>query len=999
MLIKPVLSEYHIIGWSAGNYGSARRKALSKRNEADRRRRDQLKALEQNAKFFDIISGAGAPPKFSGSDMGLSGRYAMGGSAAGKTGWGFDEVTVGYSSDFRPQPIKQKKIWFQYQEGFRHGGGKYVGQWGTRDARIGYEGADDWQRKINAAYWGRQSREAEVQKVKDIQASIVPWDVYEKQQQSRWSGRKYGLSADTQSTLSSEATRAGGVGQGSGKKESYATQGEKDAEAARKAAEEKADSMSGDKWLRDWNERMGTNTTWEDVSRMGTVGWSREMKIDRLLASDDVSAREKDVLKKKLEAGVSDIEGDYTSLNKIFSKHSSKFGGPPGTSTPSSTTYIGKNRDGKKSAANDTKMNFLYDTIISKMPNIDIDVSHQDRDVVLASFIDKEKELTDREYELKQQLTTGEYLTPDKLEVEGNVDVKTTIDWGEGKTATVDMELSPEAQKIYGELDASRNPMAKVSKGGLDIGILKTQLETVQDKKKLLAAQKSAFMTNEEALLEAERINTESTARKKAMKELKDYKPFEDMYGGAEYLNYLNPEDVSGFYERSQELPRLTATSVSSTYYNILGGSDYDPYFFEKYSTSYDPETDIYLKVDGKYKQMPRDEFGALDLSGADSKTIEAIRKGEVGFIGYSKTQQRGYELGINPDEYNRLKIAEGSNFRTVIKENDKVLSVNPSKKTSLKEGQTIENQVTRDGGKTWELFQPAVGGEYASKSSINIRSALQSQIKDEADYAFLMKQYQVGQAEADYTQINQLAERDNFMDSQGRLRDGERYGQAMGRLYHRTKDEVPTIKIGIESLQTEVDALRVEKKALDTTYRDYRSKIRDKQEQVRETYRTEGRVDFDQGFADEIGDFAKKRQAAKLALNVKEQKLDKLKKNLSATEEELELLRKQKQDWQPTTEGGGGKIVNPARFAKYQMLAGYSTTSAMSPGERSARAQVRQRQVRSGRTGKVKGRGSKIMKLYRRSDSEGWDDTFSSFSKLAGLKKERQQLFRVSGV
>ena len=80
-------------------------------------------------------------------------------------------------------------------------------------------------------------------------------------------------------------------------------------------------------------------------------------------------------------------------------------------------------------------------------------------------------------------------------------------------------------------------------------------------------------------------------------------------------------------------------------------------------------------------------------------------------------------------------------------------------------------------------------------------------------------------------------------------------------------------------------------------------------------------------------------------------------------------------------------------------MLAGYSTTSAMSPGERSARAQVRQRQVRSGRTGKVKGRGSKIMKLYRRSDSEGWDDTFSSFSKLAGLKRERQQIFRVSGV
>ena len=401
----------------------------------------------------------------------------------------------------------------------------------------------------------------------------------------------------------------------------------------------------------------------------------------------------------------------------------------------------------------------------------------------------------------------------------------------------------------------------------------------------------------------------------------------------------------------------MTATGVSSTYYNILGGSDYDPYFFEKYSTSYDPETDIYLKIDGKYKPMPRDEFGALDLSGADSKTIEALRKGEAGFIGYSKTQQRAYELGINPEAYESLKAAEGSDFRA-------------------------------------DTFQPAVGGEYASKSSVNTRTASQSQIKDEADYAFLMKQYQVGQAEADYTQINQLAERDNFMDSQGRLRDSERYGQAMGRLYHRTKKEVPTIKIGIESLQTEVDALRVDKKELDVTYRDYRSQIQDKQEQVRETYRTEGRVDFDQGFADEISKFAKKRQAAKLALNIKEQKLDKLKKNLTATEEELESLRKQKQDWQPSTEGGGGKIVNPARFAKYQMLAGYSTTSAMSPGERSARAQVRQRQVRSGKVG-GKRKGSKIMKLYRRSSKEGWDDTFSSFSKLSGLRQERREIFR----
>ncbi len=920
MLIKPVLSEYHIIG---ATYGSARRKALNKRNEADRRRRDKLKALEQNVKFFDILKSAGAPPNFgSVSGRGFTPR-------GGYTGWGYTTKVVSRSRSGERWGID--KIFYQYQEGFQHGGGKYMGQWGIRDAQITYSSADDWKRKINAAYWARKSKEAEVQKVKDIQASVIPWDVYEKQQQKRWSGRKYGLSAKTQATMASEASDAGGVAEGSGVKSSFLLSG------GLTVAPDKPEDPT-QVWLDNYNKEMGTSTTKADLERMN-FGGDRATQVTRLLEGDEITDGERDYLEKKIREGLkTGDESTYSrELNRLMSKYSDSLSGVPGAPAPSRTTYLGVSSMGEKNAKNDTKMNFLYDEIISKIPNISVDVSNQDRDVVLASFIDKEKELTDREYEIKKQLTTGQ------------------------------ME------------DYS----GKYEIGAFEKGILQTQLETISDKRAALASQKSAFMTNEEALLEAERINTEATERKKAMKALKDYKPFKDLYG-AEYLNYLNPEDVSGFYERSQELPRLTATSVASTYYNILGGSDYDPRAFETYSTSFDPETDIYIKIPtGKldaygrrtydYSRIPeyaKDEYGAISMSGFDSKikklndqlkttknvktrnelkekintiraTKQAIESGNTGFLGYSRTQQRAYEIWLG-DEDN--------------------LSDAP-----------VKDKI------------------------IDTRTPEQKRITDEADLAFLTKTYQVGQSEADYTQINQLSERDNFLDSQGRLRDGERYGQAMGRLYHRTKDEIPTIKIGIEALQTEVDALRVEKKALDKTYSDYRSQIRDKQEQVRETYRKEGRVDFDQGFADEIGDFAKKRQAAKLALNVKEQKLDKLKKNLAATEEELELLRKQKQDWQPTTEGGGGKIVNPARLAKYQMLAGYSTTSAMSPGERSARAQVRQRQVRSGRVGK--GKGSKLMRLYRRSDKESWDATFSSFSKLSGLKKERQQIFRVSGL
>lgn len=954
MFMKPDLSEYHIIGWSPGNYGSARRKALSKRNEADRRRRDQLKALEQNANFFNIISGAGAPPKFSGSDMGLSGRYAMGGSAAGKTGWGFDEVTVGYSSDFRPQPIKQKKIWFQYQEGFRHGGGKYVGQWGTRDARIGYEGAEDWQRKINAAWWGRKDREAEVQKVKDVQASIVPWDVYEKQQQSRWSGRKYGLSADTQATMASEAEDAGGVGQGSGKKESYKTAAEKAAENA-KVVDPTQD------WLDTWNESMGTNTTKDDLARMN-FGGDRVTQVKRLLDGDEITERERGYLEKKLRDGleVGDEKSYTKELNRLMSKYSDSLSGVPGAPPPSRTTFIGKGRDDKKNPlGGETKMNFLYDEVISKSPSIDIDVSHHDRDVVLASFIDKERELTDREFEIREQLTTGLYETGEMVGSRFGED--TVIDWGDGKKVTLSAtNLSPEAKAYYAKLDKNRKPRATVVTDGYERGILQTELETIQQKREDLGLFKSTFMSNEESLRDAERINTVSTERKKAMQDLKDYKPFEDIYG-ADYLNYLNPEQVSGFYERSQELPRLTATGVSSTYYNILGGSDYDPRLFEQYSTTYDPETHIYIKkptgeIDGygrqqyTYERMDQyaDEEGQIDFSKLDDSTKKAIRSGDAGFLGYSQSQERAYSFAL----------AEG--------DEDKMEEI---------------------------LLSP--------EETINLRTASrtlqQEKITDDSTLAFLRKTYQQGEAEVDYTDINQLSEKDNLLDSRGRLRDHERYGQAMGRLYFSTKKEVPTIKVGIESLQTEVDALRVEKKALDTTYRDYRSQIRERQGDVRETYKKTGKVDFDQGFADEISVFSKKRQAAKLALNIKEQKLDKLKKNLAATEKELENLREQKSDWLPSTEGGGGKIVNPARFAKYQMLAGHSTTSAMSPGERSARAQVRQRQV--ARTGKkIKGKINMIGQ-YGRSSKDGWDDTFSSFDKLAGLKRQRTQLFRIGAM
>ena len=52
---------------------------------------------------------------------------------------------------------------------FQYGGGKYVGQWGTRDVRIEWKGEEDWENRIKSAYWQSKSYDKQIaeQEAKD----------------------------------------------------------------------------------------------------------------------------------------------------------------------------------------------------------------------------------------------------------------------------------------------------------------------------------------------------------------------------------------------------------------------------------------------------------------------------------------------------------------------------------------------------------------------------------------------------------------------------------------------------------------------------------------------------------------------------------------------------------------------------------------------------------------------------------------------------------------
>ena len=212
-------------------------------------------------------------------------------------------------------------------------------------------------------------------------------------------------------------------------------------------------------------------------------------------------------------------------------------------------------------------------------------------------------------------------------------------------------------------------------------------------------------------------------------------------------------------------------------------------------------------------------------------------------------------------------------------------------------------------------------------------------------------------------------------------------------KIVRRTEGNIPLLREEISSREASLTTLREQEKASDVQYRAYLTQIQKKTQASVDAYRTSGgsNLAFDDSFGSELRQFGTKRKQLQLDIAVEDTELDALKKNLQATEKELERLKKLKiKMGSDAPSGGGGRPVNPARIKLLQAKRGYGS-AIMSRGERSARARAgapartgsrqERRKARFEARGLVVGEGKKP------------DSNKFAFDVLRSLQRERRRI------
>ena len=212
-------------------------------------------------------------------------------------------------------------------------------------------------------------------------------------------------------------------------------------------------------------------------------------------------------------------------------------------------------------------------------------------------------------------------------------------------------------------------------------------------------------------------------------------------------------------------------------------------------------------------------------------------------------------------------------------------------------------------------------------------------------------------------------------------------------KIIRRTEGNIPLLKEEISSRETSLATLREQEKSSDVQYRAYLTQIQTKTQASVDAYRTSGgsNLAFDDSFGSELRQFGTKRKQLQLDIAVEDTELDALKKNLQATEKELERLKKLKiKMGGDAPSGGGGRPVNPARIKLLQAKRGYGS-AIMSKGERSARARagatVRTGSRQERRKARLEARGL-VVGEGRQPDSNKF-----AFDVLRSLQRERRRI------
>ena len=212
-------------------------------------------------------------------------------------------------------------------------------------------------------------------------------------------------------------------------------------------------------------------------------------------------------------------------------------------------------------------------------------------------------------------------------------------------------------------------------------------------------------------------------------------------------------------------------------------------------------------------------------------------------------------------------------------------------------------------------------------------------------------------------------------------------------KVYYKTKEKLPEYKAEIVERESELKGLREQRLVSNKKYEKYLQDIQTKTDVAVKQYVQSGntKINFDDSFGRELYEFGKKRTTESLQLETAETELDALKKNVAATEEELERLKEMKTKMGGDgMVGGGGRMVNPARIRIAQAKRGYGS-AIMSQGERSARR-------RSG----LSGGGGRNVRRQKRLEARGLvvseqgrrpDRNKIAFDVLRSLEKERRRI------
>ena len=211
-------------------------------------------------------------------------------------------------------------------------------------------------------------------------------------------------------------------------------------------------------------------------------------------------------------------------------------------------------------------------------------------------------------------------------------------------------------------------------------------------------------------------------------------------------------------------------------------------------------------------------------------------------------------------------------------------------------------------------------------------------------------------------------------------------------KIVRYTRQELPRYREEYKTRESELQQLRIQEKASTKQYQAYLQQIQTKTQESVDVYRKTGgsTIKFDDAFGSELRQFGTKRKQLQLDIAVAETEVDALKKNIEATDAELERLKKLKTKMGGENVGGGGRMVNPARIKIAQAKRGYGS-AIMSQGERSARrrsglsggGRKARRQARLAASGLVVGETE-----GRRPDKNKF-----AFDVLRSLERERRRI------